>query len=416
VTTLLPAPPTDPHRTSLLAGMDPDWVSWLLDTARQRLGMDIAWLSEFTDGQQRIHAATGDLAAMNVHPGMTASLEGSFCVRVLTGQLPPVVTDAARDPRTRDLTVTEQLNIGSYAGAPVRTRSGEPVGMLCALSPHQGPQLTQQSAHHLEFLAQLISDHIGGAEPGRPDLTARRRRVLDVLEQQRMDVAFQPVVRMDTGAVVAYEALARFPSTDGGGPATLFGDAAATGLGVELETMALRAVLGRLDDRPRHLPIGINLSPAALLRPAVLDLVLDHHDQGIGVELTEHARVEDYTALAAATGALQAAGIVVSIDDAGAGYASLRHILQLRPDVIKLDISLVSDLHQDPAKQALTAAMVAFAGRTGAALVAEGVETTDERDCLRGLGVEHAQGYLFARPGPLPRLSRWRRPQRLRVG
>ena len=402
VTTSLPPPTTGPHRTSLLASMDPAWVAWVLDTARQRLGMDIAWLSEFVDGQQHVHAASGDLAPMNVHPGMTASLEDSFCVRVLTGQLPPVITDAARSSRTRDLPVTEQLSIGSYVGAPVRTGSGEAVGMLCALSPGQSPHLDQESARHLEFLAQLISDHISGAEPGRPDLEPRRRGVLDVLARQQVDVVFQPVVQMETGTAVAYEALSRFPTTGGSSPAGLFGDAAATGLGVELEELALRSVLDHLDDRPRHLPIGINLSPEALRRPAVFDLLMAHRDRGIGVELTEHAQVEDYDDLAATTSALQGAGIKISVDDAGAGYASLRHILRLSPDAIKLDISLVTDVHRDPAKQALTAAMVTFATRTGAILVAEGVETPQEQACLRGLGVDYAQGYLFGRPAPLP--------------
>ncbi|WP_338105183.1 EAL domain-containing protein [Modestobacter muralis] len=171
---------------------------------------------------------------------------------------------------------------------------------------------------------------------------------------------------------------------------------------MELEELALRGVLRHLGDRPRHLPIGINLSPEALLRPAVFDLVMDHRDHGIGVELTEHAQVTDYDILATATAQLQAAGILLSIDDTGAGYASLRHILKLTPDAIKLDISLVTDIHHDPAKQALTAAMVTFATRTGAPLVAEGVETPQERACLCALGVNYAQGYLFGRPAPLP--------------
>ncbi|GAB4082738.1 GAF domain-containing protein [Modestobacter muralis] len=218
MTMLLPAPSSGPPPPSLLAGMDPAWVSWVLDTARQRLGVNIAWLSEFTGTQQHIHAATGDLASMNVRPGMTASLEGSFCVRVLTGQLPPVVTDATRDPRTRDLPVAGDLNIGSYVGVPIRTRAGEPVGMLCVLSPHQNPHLTEASARHLEFLAQLISDHIGGAEPGRPDRHARRAHVLNVLDAQQVNVVFQPVVHLDTGDAVAYEALARFPAADGDTP------------------------------------------------------------------------------------------------------------------------------------------------------------------------------------------------------
>nr|WP_243737746.1 EAL domain-containing protein [Blastococcus xanthinilyticus] len=110
--------------------------------------------------------------------------------------------------------------------------------------------------------------------------------------------------------------------------------------------------------------------------------------------------MDDYPAVLAVTSRLRASGITVSVDDAGAGYASLRHILRLSPDVIKLDIGLVMGLHTDPARQALTSAMVAFAAETGARLVAEGVEDAAERDALLARGVRYGQGYLFGRPRP----------------
>jgi hypothetical protein len=100
--------------------LSPPWLHRVLDSARTRLGMDVAWMSTFTESTQRIQAATGELDAMHVREGMEPSLEGSFCVRVLSGQLPPVVTGARRNPRTRDLAVTAELGIGSYVGAPVR--------------------------------------------------------------------------------------------------------------------------------------------------------------------------------------------------------------------------------------------------------------------------------------------------------
>jgi EAL domain-containing protein (putative c-di-GMP-specific phosphodiesterase class I) len=98
---------------------------------------------------------------------------------------------------------------------------------------------------------------------------------------------------------------------------------------------------------------------------------------------------------------LRAAGVLLAVDDAGAGYASLRHVLRLRPDVIKLDIALVTGVHTDLARQALVAAMVGFAAATGARLVAEGVEEAAEATALRELGVMFAQGHLYGRPAPL---------------
>ena len=109
-----------PSSTAPPISLSPTWLHRVLDSARARLGMEVAWMSTFTEGTQQIQAASGELDAMHVHEGMQPPLEGSYCVRVLSGQLPPVVTGARRNPRTRDLPVTAELGIGSYVGAPVR--------------------------------------------------------------------------------------------------------------------------------------------------------------------------------------------------------------------------------------------------------------------------------------------------------
>ena len=389
--------------TGTRAGDDPagDWVHWLLDAARARLGMEVAWVSLFTEGSQLISAATGDLAAMNVQEGMSAPLEGSYCVRVLSGQLPPVVTGAGRDPRTRDLSVTSELRIGSYVGAPVRGPDSRPIGMLCCVSRDPGAQLDGESVRTVELLADLISDHFEHSDPAAVhQLTARRARVRAFLARGAVEVHLQPVVDMVTGAVAGHEALSRFPGWGGDGTAALFTEAAAVGVGVELEEVAVRAALAEAGRLPGGLTLAVNLSPDALLCPSVLDLLLAHVGCPLAVEITEHSPVDDYEAVVAVTRRLRSTGVAVSVDDAGAGYASLRHIVRLNPDVIKLDIGLVMGLHTDRARQAMTSAMVAFAGETGASLIAEGVEDPAERDTLVVRGVRYGQGYLFGRPRP----------------
>lgn len=383
------------HRLSRLA--DDPWIDWLLESARTRLHTTIAWVSEFTEEDQVIQAATGDLEAMNVRVGMSASLDGSFCARVLAGQLPPVVTAARRDPRTRGLAVTSELGIGSYVGAPIRDpRDGRPVGMLCCLGRDDGAQLDADSARLLEFLAQLLGDHIASSPlAANRELAEAGARITAVLRDGAVTPVFQPVIEIGTGNVLAYEALARFTGAD---TATVFGDAARTGRGVELEALAARAALTAAERRPLDVIVGINLSPKALMTPSVLDTLLSHRGGRIGVELTEHAPVEDYGPLLDARNRLRDAGILVSIDDAGSGYASMRHVLRLQPDVIKLDASVVSDIHLDPAKQALATAMQGFAQGIGAILVAEGIETTAERDAVAARGIDFGQGWLWGRP------------------
>jgi EAL domain-containing protein (putative c-di-GMP-specific phosphodiesterase class I) len=360
--------------------------------------MDVAWMSTFTESSQQIRAATGALDAMHVREGMEPSLEGSFCVRVLSGQLPPVVTGARRNPETRDLAVTADLGIGSYVGAPVRAPDGRPVGMLCCVSQDDGAHLDGAAARTLELLADLIADRLAEPPPvTRPDAASRVR---EVLTEGAVCTHVQPIVDLASGEVVAYEALARFPEA-GDGPAQLFSDAAAAGLGVELEELAARAALAVAPRLPAGRPVGVNLSPEALLRPSVTTLLLDHRHLDLSVEVTEHSPVDDYDALESALADLRRAGIALTVDDAGAGYASLRHVLRLRPDAIKLDIALVAGVHVDPAKRAMVTAMVNFAAAVDARLVAEGVEHDTEAECLRALGVRQGQGHLFGHPTPV---------------
>jgi EAL domain-containing protein (putative c-di-GMP-specific phosphodiesterase class I) len=118
------------------------------------------------------------------------------------------------------------------------------------------------------------------------------------------------------------------------------------------------------------------------------------------LELTEHARVGNYDCLARAMDKLRAAGMRIAIDDAGAGFSSLRHILKLRPDLIKLDLSLIRDINLDSSKQALAASLISFAEKSNATIVAEGIETAQELSTLVRLGVGYGQGSFLGEPVP----------------
>jgi EAL domain-containing protein (putative c-di-GMP-specific phosphodiesterase class I) len=182
----------------------------------------------------------------------------------------------------------------------------------------------------------------------------------------------------------------------------LFAQAAEMGLGVHLEMAAIRPALALLDDLPGHLYLSINTSPDTLGSRELLEAISGVDATRVVVELTEHSSVADYDALLADIDVLRRRGVRIAVDDAGAGYASFRHILSLRPDIIKFDRDMVTGVDVDLARGALVSAMVAFAERIGAKLVAEGVETGAELDALAKLGVSSGQGYLLARPGPLP--------------
>ena len=236
------------------------------------------------------------------------------------------------------------------------------------------------------------SGPIVGAMPAKTD-------ILEILGgPDRLRVHLQPVIGLRTGAVWGLEALARFPGHPQPGPAAWFRGAVRAGWGPALETVALCGALDVLDQLPAPMTLTLNLSPRALLRPDVTELLLDAAPHRLLVEITEHEPVHDYDALLRALGCLRDAGIRIGIDDFGAGHSSLRHVLQLSPDLVKLDISIIRNVDIDPSRQALVEAMLAFCSRVGADVIAEGVEEAGELVTLLELGVEYGQGWFLARP------------------
>ena len=378
-------------------------VERLLTLARRHLGVEVAWVSAFTADQQTICAATGEINAMNIPIGEGTDLQGAFCTRVLAGTLPNIVSDARRHPITRDLPVTQQLRIGSYTGVPWRGPDGTVAGMLCCVSRHPDPALNARSVNYLALIADLISDHMGSPLAlQRQATTAARGAVQTVLDTDAVRMVFQPVVELDSQRTVGFEALARFDPQLFTGPDTAFAAATHCGLGVDLELAAIRQALRRMPDLPGGNWLAVNLSAEALLDPHVRDTLLAHADARLTVEITEHTQVENYRLLTGALDPLRQAGIRLSVDDAGAGYAGLQHILQLQPDLIKLDISLVRDIDSDPVKTALAESLASFASKIGARLIAEGIETAAEHARLTELGITYGQGYHLARPADLP--------------
>lgn len=186
-------------------------------------------------------------------------------------------------------------------------------------------------------------------------------------------------------------------------PLEWFTDAGEAGAAIDLEVRAIEAASGALSRWPGFL--SVNVSPATLLDPRLVRALSGLALPRVVLELTEHAPVSDYSPLLRALAPLRAAGLRLAVDDCGAGYASLAHVLALAPDILKLDVALVRDVDTHPVRQALVRALLAFARATGAHVVAEGVETPAELSRLTDLGVDLAQGYLLGRPSaqlPLP--------------
>ena len=258
----------------------------------------------------------------------------------------------------------------------------------------------------LEELAPLIAEYgaliasvVGPEMAQRRQVGGTRAAIERVLSVRAFHSVFQPVMNITGRTVVGYEALTRF--ADGTPPDRRFAEAAAVGLGLELETATLAAALAAARDLPAGCWLSLNASPELILqRDLLTELFNARGRRTIILEVTEHAAVEDYVALREAVAVL-GQGIEIAVDDAGAGFASLRHVIELRPEYVKLDIGLIRGVDQDDARRALVAGMVHFAMETGCDLIAEGIETEEELDALRKLGITLGQGFLLGRPARL---------------
>ncbi|HSL12462.1 MAG TPA: EAL domain-containing protein [Actinomycetota bacterium] len=260
---------------------------------------------------------------------------------------------------------------------------------------------TSLSAEVVDSLVSELSTQLRREEQASIDREDKARAIRNYVRGEARTLVFQPIVDMETGEVVGAEALSRFSDADGRTPDLVFADAAAVGMQLDLETAAIRDAVACLPGLPEDAYLSVNCSHRTAMWPGLLDLVREHAPRLV-LEITEHERVEDYDALPAQLEILREAGTRLAIDDAGAGFASLRHALRLAPDIIKADMSIVRGVDGDDGRRALASALVSFAQQMGMTIIAEGIETTGERATLRSIGVRFGQGFLLGRPAPIP--------------
>ena len=309
--------------------------------------------------------------------------------------------------RSADSALSRDLRRLGLEGAacvpiPVWRRDGEPQPIL-VIAPGEGAG-TEDLADEARRLATVIDFATVAAGVLGPHLLES-----DDVEQQRdliralvaagaFTTHFQPITTIDGAGMVGYEALTRF--LDGSPPQVRFGQATALGLASELEEATLTGAVALSRSLPDDAWVSLNVSPGVVTDRGLLSSLAGAAERPVVFEVTEQEAIEDYGAV---LDAVMAAGpdVRLAVDDAGAGHASLRHILRLRPTYVKLDMTLVRDIDRDPSREAMVAGLVHFGEATGSLLIAEGVERDGELSALRDLRVPLARGYLFGRPTPV---------------
>jgi EAL domain-containing protein (putative c-di-GMP-specific phosphodiesterase class I) len=380
-------------------------IERILRAVRDHLGMDVAFVSEFSAGRRFFrHVDAGAVAPLQV--GDSSPLDEGYCQRVVDGRLPELIPDTADVPEAMALPVTTVLPVGAHLSVPIRLRDGRVYGTFCCFSFTPDRTLNERDLGVMRAFADLSTTEIQRDLDAHRDRDEKVARINAALRAQQMSIAYQPIYTLDENSRVAgLECLARFSGQPYRSPDQWFAEAGLVGLGTELEVAAVRMALATLPLLPDTVYLGVNASPDAILTGAVGAALDDTSGERIVLEITEHASIADYGALSAALAPMRAKGVRLAIDDAGAGFASFRHILNLQPDMIKLDITLTRNIDSDPARRALASALITFARDTGSRIVAEGVETASELEALRSLGVHKAQGYFLGRPMPLEGVS-----------
>jgi EAL domain-containing protein (putative c-di-GMP-specific phosphodiesterase class I) len=375
-------------------------VQRLLHLLRRTVGMEVAWTSEFRGSSQVLRFVDVAPGLPGPVPGTEVPLSEAYCVRVLAGAMPPFIPDTRLDPEAVLIPATQEMHLGAYLGVPLVGPDGAVEGMVCATSTAPRPELSADDVATARLIADVIQDVHRRALSS--SAAQRRRRalldeVVDLCQGHGRHVVLQPVVELRTGREVAVEALTRFDDASRN-TAQWFATASALGLGHDLELAAAVSALEAAADGGRA--VAVNLSPDVIVQGALDRLLVGSDPQGVVVEVTEHAPVESYAALDRALAGHRERGLRVAVDDVGAGYASMAHVVRMHPDIIKIDLSLVRGIDHDPVRQALVEALTVFGRRLGADVVAEGVETAAEREALVALGVTYAQGFLFGPPTP----------------
>ena len=243
---------------------------------------------------------------------------------------------------------------------------------------------------------------------------ARRERhkiFQDLVLAEDVAILYEPIVNLTTREILGHEALVRGPwKSDLHSPNQLFQLAEETGLVFELDCLCRRTALRGARGLEAGRKLFLNCLPTAIHDPAFRGDVLRQTLQDLRLrpedmvfEISERESIDNFTIFREARDHYKDLGFQIALDDTGVAYGSLEAVMELAPDFIKVDMSLVRGIDTDPPRQELLRALHAVAGKLGGQIIAEGIETSEELEALQRLGIPYGQGYLFGRAAPLRR-------------
>lgn len=372
-----------------------------LTSIRKHLNMEIGFISEFFSARRCIRYVDTDTNQPIVNVGDTIPLTEGYCQKIVDGELPELMPDTSTVSAAMEISFTASIPVGSHVGVPIRLPAGQLYGTLCCFRTTPETSLNARDLSVVKIIADLIGSQIArSVEPDKnreEDLAA----IQNAIKSNQPTVVFHSIVDLQGFHTIGFECLSRFGILPYRPPNLWFDIAETLGLGVDLEMNAMLNGVEEFRRIPEPLFLSLNCGPN-LVRSGRLSQVLDGLPLSrIVVEITEQAIVDDFSGLRRILDPLRAKGLRTAMDDAGAGYANLQHLVELGPDIIKLDSGFSRALCHNSATRAMVAAIVAFANEIGSTVIAEGIEDNTALTLFRELGVHSGQGFLFSRPIPI---------------
>lgn len=391
---------SSPIANLLRQGAGHSGVAQVLRTVRKHLGMDAAFVSHFRETDRVLEHVDAD-GTSPIREGQVLPLEDGYCWKVVRGELPALIPDTSAVPAAMALPATRAIPIGAHLSVPIQLSNGTVYGTLCCFSRTPDLTLGERDLRLLRAFGEILAARIDEEQEVERLKQQAAEQIHQAMAKGAPRMVYQPIYSLESDEMVGAECLSRFDVEPHRTPDVWFDVAHRSGVGLDLELRAIENALGALDRLPAPLWLSVNGSPELILSGRLGPVLAKTDLARIVLEITEHVTVPDYAGVLEALAPLRRRGARLAIDDAGAGYASMRHILNLKADIIKLDISLTRDIDTDPNRRALAKGLIAFAREVGSRITAEGVETATELATLRAIGVDKAQGYFLAKPRTL---------------
>lgn len=366
-----------------------------------------------TDAVQAIDLAaleTPDVALLDVRMPGGGGSRAAREIRLRSPETRIVALSASTDPRT----VVSMVRAGAV-GFVGKDQPGDEVLRAIHRSAVGRASIVVERVGEV---AERLTEHRSGEVVQRSERAhVSRERIEEAIRGNLLETVFQPIVDLRDGRIRGVEALTRFMSKPRRSPETWFVEAAHQGLLTQLELAAATQALTHLEAIPEDVYLSVNVSTETIQGPRLAEMLQSISASRLVLELTERTPIDDYEEIGARLDALRSMGTRLAVDDVGKGFSGLGHLVELAPDLLKFDRSLIAEVNSDTTKSGLIARLTSFASEEDMDVVAEGIETEAELDTLRRLGVESGQGFLLGRPGPIPKLvdGTWEWPVRNRL-